>query len=58
MATKKVIITLAVEVEYDDREHAYSDLEENLKGRLTAFLYPVGMQVAQVQTASIEHNNG
>lgn len=57
MATKKVIITLAVEVEYDDREHAYSDLEENLKGRITAFLYPGGIEVKKVETASIERNS-
>lgn len=57
MATKKVMVTLAVEVEYNDEEMAYPDIQENLKGRLDAFyafLYPSGMEVTKVETVRFD----
>ena len=57
MAIRKIIVTLAVEVEYYYTDHKPSEVAEALKERLTAFLYPVGMKVAKADVGSIEHNS-
>ena len=57
MATKKLIVTLAVEVDYDPADHKPIEVATTLQGRLTSFLYDVGIKVANVDIASIEHNS-
>jgi hypothetical protein len=53
MDTKKVTVTLAVEVELTSEGMTPEQAAAHLKSRLTAFLYPVGMEVQGVVVAKV-----
>jgi len=45
MAKKRILFTIEVDCEIDDSICSEKEAENNLKKRISAFLYPAGMEV-------------
>lgn len=58
---KVVTVTLEIQVRVDDSSPdalSLDDVECNLRGRLTAFLYPAGMTVLSARGVPSERDRG